>query len=120
MELKKGLILFDIYSFKNINFNKKKKCTKKELGVSNRNIKRNNFLKRRSDLIYFLSQYIISNSSFQYYSKPKIYESKIYEKGGLFIFFTEFFVCFKILKKKNSKFLSIEKIQNFFGWKIKK
>jgi hypothetical protein len=119
MALKKGLIILDFYYFKNINFTKKKRCTKKKLGVSIKNIKRTNFLKRRSDIIYFLSHYIISNSSLQYYSKPKIYESKIYEKGGLFIFFTEYFVCFKILKKKIPYSFLLKKIKVFLDEKIK-
>lgn len=118
MLLKKGLILFDIYFFKNINSKKIKKPIKKKFNVSNRNIKRTNFLKRRSDLLYLLSNYIISNSIFQYYSKPKIYESKVYEKGGLFVFFTEFFVCFKILKKKIQNSFLLKKIKIFLDEKI--
>jgi hypothetical protein len=118
MVLKKGLILFDIFSFRNLISNQKKRCTKKKISVSNKNINRTNFLKRRSDLIYFLSKYVISNSRFQCYSKPKIYETKIYEKGSLFIFFTEFFVCFKILKKEIQNSFLLKKIKIFLDEKI--
>jgi|NorSeaMetagenome_1021524.scaffolds.fasta_scaffold22596_2 hypothetical protein len=121
MILRKGFILGDIYYFKNIITAGKKIDDKKKFknsGNFKKIFQRKNFINRRKELIDLWLHPTFSNSDFQFYPKSKIYESKIYEKSGLFVFSTNFFICFKILKKKVRNSFFLRKIKIFLSEKI--